>query len=158
MRVVLGDTDRLAVRTPAVGAGLPPSSVVGRGDAPRLLALGLATVDLERAADALGGLVERLPDDRLLGARAARPAEPGILLLEPATEGRLAAALARRGEGPAAVYLEVDERRLAEVAARLREQGETMTEGAGPFGRQHLVRGGPPWGPGLVLVAGPGPC
>ncbi len=146
--------DRLVATGPEPGAfplpGLPP-------EVPRLLAVGIATVDLERAAGDLGGLVERLANDELLGARAARPAEPRVLVLEPATEGRLAATLARAGEGPAAVYLEVAAQRLDEVAGRLRERGATAVAGAGPLGRQLLVRAGPPWGPHLLLVASSGP-
>ncbi len=119
---------------------------------PRLVAVGVATVDLERAAGALGGLAARLPDDELLGAAAGLTTAPRIVLLEPATEGRLAATLARAGEGPAALYLEIAAPRLAEVEERLRECGGTTTAGSGPHGPQHLVRGGPPWGPHLLLV------
>ena len=82
----------------------------------QLEAVGWATVDAERARDELamvaGGdatwhSVER---ESLLGASAWRcqpPPEDGValLLLEPDTEGRLAAFLARFGEGVAAVYL-----------------------------------------------------
>lgn len=125
---------------------------VDLSDAPRLLALGVATVDAERAAESLGGLVAWLPDDQLLGARAARPAEPGMILLEPAIEGRLAATLARASEGPAAFYVEVSTRRLGPVTALLRERGAPTVAGAGPLGPQLLVRAGPSWGPHLVLV------
>jgi hypothetical protein len=120
-----------------------------------LVAVGVATVDLERAARSFGGLVEWLPDDALLGASAARPTEPRVVLLEPATEGRLAATLARAGEGPAAVYLEVAASRLGEAVERLREAGTRTAAGAGPWGPQLLVRAGPPWGPHLVLVGRP---
>ena len=83
----------------------------------RLAGLGWATVELDRAADELGMWLGEAPDpgapdaaDPLLGARArVRDAGglPGdaVLLLEPSTEGRLAASLARDGEGPAALYL-----------------------------------------------------
>jgi hypothetical protein len=124
-------------------------------DAPRLLALGVATVDVERAAGSFGGLVEWLPDDVLLGARVARSAEPRVVLLEPATEGRLAATLARAGEGPAALYLEVASQQLGMAIARLGARGATTVAGAGPLGSQLLVRAGPPWGPHLVLVGRP---
>jgi len=46
----------------------------------------------------------------LLGARSWRIGDGpvALLLLEPRTEGRLAAALARRGEGVAAIYLAIE--------------------------------------------------
>ncbi|MET0771586.1 MAG: hypothetical protein ABWZ82_00755 [Candidatus Limnocylindrales bacterium] len=78
---------------------------------PRLVAVGWATVDLERTLDDLGiadgGLIV---DEPLLGARASRIDLGGtaVLVLEPTTEGRLAAALARRGEGICALYLSPD--------------------------------------------------
>lgn len=125
-------------------------------DGPRLLAVGFATVDLERAAAALGGLVELLPDDELLGARAARVGDPRAVVLEPSREGRLAAALARAGEGPAALYLGLASAPLAAAVARLRARGATVVAGHGPLGPQRLVRSIPPSAPHLVLVAVPG--
>lgn len=75
----------------------------------RIAALGIATVDAERwcaehdlPAPAPG------PDEPALGARSAHIGRGAIptVLLEPSTEGLLAAALARHGEGPVCVYLE----------------------------------------------------
>lgn len=112
-----------------------------------------ATVELERAAADLGLVLERAADDPLLGAAVAlaRPSdEPWIALLEPSTEGRLAAWLARNGEGPAGAYLAV-----AAGLDGLRRQphGRVLTEVAdGPFGPSVLVLGGPVGGAQLVLV------
>src|SRR5215212_5081849 len=77
--------------------------------------VGWATVELDRAereiaaaVDAQNRTVSDLPDDALLGA-TGRLLELGdgreLVLLEPSTEGPLAAALARHGEGPLALYL-----------------------------------------------------
>ncbi|MGZ6297565.1 MAG: hypothetical protein ACXWPV_10640 [Candidatus Limnocylindrales bacterium] len=74
-----------------------------------VIALGIVTVDHERAAADLPALVFRpAPDDELLGARvlaAPLPSGRRLLLLEPAREGRLTAFLARHGEGLAALYV-----------------------------------------------------
>ena len=72
------------------------------------MAIGWATVDMERTLGGLDGTNARVTDDDLLlGARAWRvDAGPvALILLEPNTEGRLAAALARNGEGIVALYL-----------------------------------------------------
>lgn len=74
-----------------------------------VLGLGVATVDLERAAAELPRLAfQPAPDDELLGARvlaAPLPSGRTLLLLEPSREGRLTAFLARHGEGLAALYV-----------------------------------------------------
>jgi hypothetical protein len=121
---------------------------------------GWATVELDRAerdvAQALSALgrvrAERRPDDALLGA-SCRLLRFGsgrdILLLEPSTEGRLAASLVRFGEGSVALYL------LAAPDAPERARGagfEVSRRAAGPLGAELLVVGGPPWGPHLLLV------
>ena len=122
-----------------------------RGGA-RLLAVAVAAVDLERAAAALGGTGRDLPDDRLLGARVATTGAAGILVAEPRTEGRLGAALARHGEGPAALYVAIPPRAMGELLARLIGLGERSRDGDGPFGPQVLARTRPAWGPFLLLV------
>jgi hypothetical protein len=110
--------------------------------------IGWATVDEERARGELDGLLAAdqaapalaswvaLERDGDLGARRwirAAPAGalgvPALVLLEPDTEGRLAASLARFGEGVAAVYL-----------------------GAAPPGRSHLVSAAGRWGPYAIVV------
>lgn len=113
-----------------------------------LAGIGWATVEAERAFVELDSLftsaeagaswapVER---DQVLGARvwqreaAGSPAAPWLVLLEPDTEGRIAAALARFGEGVAVMYL-----------------------GTGTLRPGRLVRGGPAWGPHLVILGATG--
>lgn len=123
---------------------------------------GWATVELDRgerefaAALTATGLVdpgvEAAPDDEALGAscRLLRDASGRVtVLLEPNTEGLLAAALARHGEGSVVRYLVAD----VDASARVRAAGfRSATEHAGPLGPQRLVLGGPRWGPFLVLV------
>jgi hypothetical protein len=93
------------------------------------------------------------PLDELLGARCRiLDLEGGgtIVLLEPATEGLLAAALARHGEGPLAEYLVAD----PGAADRLRRAGYALTRpAAGPLGGQRRVRLGRRDGPFILLVA-----
>jgi hypothetical protein len=81
----------------------------------RIVAIGWATVELERAERELGralgvGAWTAAPRDGLLGAQAAvfRSVEsqpPDVVALEPDTEGRVAGSLARHGEGVAAIYV-----------------------------------------------------
>lgn len=118
---------------------------------------GWATVEIERAVLAVAGASgeTNAADDPLLGARCRRVSlEDGgeIVLLEPITEGRLAASLARYGEGLAARYL------VAEPGAfdRLRLAGWMLSaETDGPFGPERLVLEGPRWGPHLLVVDSP---
>jgi hypothetical protein len=130
----------------------------------RLAALGWATVELDRAADELGMWLGDAPDpdapdaaDPLLGARARVRGAGGlpgevVLLLEPFTEGRLAASLARDGEGPAALYLRPSAG-LRAWAADARARGVTLSaRRLGPLGGAALVAGGPAAGPHLVFV------
>jgi hypothetical protein len=115
-------------------------------DGPRLLAVGWATVDIERTVRELGGHdgahARPVGDEPLLGATAWRLDAGGvaILILEPTTEGRLAAALARRGEGICALYLATD----GDVGGAFR-----MTT-LGLPGR--LLPHDHPWGPFVVEV------
>jgi hypothetical protein len=92
--------------------------IAGRG---RAFAVGWATVDLDRAVVELAADLDVPPaaflpaaDSEALGARSR--VAPGVLsgggtlaILEPATEGRLAAILARSGEGPRVVWIEPDD-------------------------------------------------
>jgi hypothetical protein len=114
-----------------------------------LAARGWATVDLERAERDLGPLLADdagfvdAPRSTLLGARCrtgrARPDDPAgaawIVVLEPDTEGRLAAFLARHGEGWAVRWFEA-------------------TPGSATGDRAGLGTPGPL---GLERLAGPGP-
>jgi hypothetical protein len=109
---------RAAAEAIAGGASRTDTSLRGA----RVTAILWATVELERAERELGvALSEPLRSepaarDPDLGAtvRSSRPfgplPEPSLLLVEPDTEGRLAALLARHGEGVLAVDVAVDGR------------------------------------------------
>ena len=126
--------------------------------------LGWATLELDRAADEIArtigaghnAVVRPGPDDELLGARTRLlECEPGvrIVLLEPKTEGRIAASLVRFGEGVVAEYVIVEDE-LERVASRVGKAGLGLsTEADGPFGRQRLVAPGRAWGAHLILAA-----
>lgn len=123
---------------------------------PGTIAVGWATVELERATRELAGLLvpgaafADGPASVILGARTRVSGmrlqdgrEIRLVLLEPDTEGRLAATLARHGEGWVATWSFVpsgwDGPRVS--AAR-----------PGPFGRERIVLGGPISGPHHLLV------
>jgi hypothetical protein len=161
----------------------------------RLLGLGWATIELDRAAVELGRLLpgelvgdgtarreapgptwQDAPRDTILGASARRSAWPGapgsIVLLEPDTEGRLAATLARFGEGLAALYLDLDEHATEAIDATVGRAGPASSattaavataavaeassllsaRATGPFGQQRLVLGARRWGPHVLIV------
>ncbi len=122
------------------------------------LAVGWATVELDRAARELSHLLapgagfSPAAASVILGARcrSGRAAEAGlwIALLEPDTEGRLAGTLARSGEGWAANWV----RAGAAATQRL------SAERPGPFGPERLVLDGPATRPHrLVVEAVPSP-
>jgi len=116
---------RLAAVTGGEALGLP------------VVALGWATVDTERALAELGehGPFEAAPDEAILGARCAvgsRDAALRLAILEPNTEGRLAATLARHAEGPAVLWL----------AGAPPPDLRVSAPADGPFGRERLVLGG----------------
>ena len=131
------------------------------------VAFGWATVELERAVFELGAAL-RIPvdqfvaaaDDELLGARcrvanASLSGGRSLVVLEPRTEGRLAATLARVGEGPAAIWLVIADASASVVPVRLAGPS-TSTERAGPFGLERLLLGGPTHGPHRLLLDPPG--
>jgi 2-polyprenyl-6-methoxyphenol hydroxylase-like FAD-dependent oxidoreductase len=128
------------------------------GVEPQVLAVIWATVDVERALAGIGLPGAELPDDQLLGAlvRLVRPSDGDpIALLEPRTEGRIAATLARSGEGPVGRYVVAAEG-LVSVVRRAAASGVALSdEEDGPFGRSRLVLAGPSSGPHLVLVDRP---
>jgi hypothetical protein len=123
------------------------------GLAPResVVAVGLATVDLDRAAATFGEWpFWPAPGDALLGARGrATTLASGrtLLLLQPSTEGRLAAFLARHGEGLAALYLA---RPAAILGARATTLGYPASTALGRPG--HLVAGARVGDPVIILV------
>lgn len=134
-----------------------------------LVAVGWATVDLDRAEAELKtwlGAPRPDPDEDgtepHLGARTRVRAAPGLpgdalVLSEPTTEGRLAAALARDGEGPYALYLRPRERLDDWLRAARARQVTVSAALGGPFGPSVLAPGRQAAGPHVVLVAGRGP-
>ena len=120
--------------------------------------IGWATVELDRATRELAGVgpFATAPRDVALGAAARRSAtkrerSPAIVLLEPDTEGLLAAALARFGEGVLAVYLGPLDRADIDDTPRL---GPPRP---GPLGPARFVIGRPAWGPHALVLAGVAP-
>ena len=122
-----------------------------------VLGVGWATVDAERAATELARRWPRSAPfeagtrESLLGAAClvGRPvAHDGrpvrLVVLEPVREGRLAASLARHGEGPAALWLA--------GGPGTPDGGPVSRRAGGPFGPERLVLGGPAGGPHLLVV------
>jgi len=110
-----------------------------------LVGVGWATVDTDRTladlGDGTGLSFEPEADEPALGARArvAWSGRVAIVVLEPSTEGRLAAALARRGEGIVCLY-------VAGAAAT----GSGRRTALGRPGR--ILPHDRPWGPFVLLV------
>jgi hypothetical protein len=75
----------------------------------------------------------------------------GSSFLEPATEARLAATLARHDEGPAAVWLAVTDVPAALDALRLARVGIDV-ERPGPVGPERFLFGGPVHGPHRLVL------
>ena len=135
----------------------------------RLVGIGWATVELDRAEDELGmwlgdgagepggvGVPPEASDPHLGAFSRVRSAGglPGdsFVLLEPRTEGRLAASLARDSEGPCALYLRPAVG-LGAWSAAARERGVRLSaRRAGPLGMEVLLVGGPIAGPHLLVV------
>lgn len=128
-----------------------------------LAGIGWATVEGERAIRELDELLgteawgrwQPAARDELLGASAWIRAAPGnpstmLLVLEPDTEGRIAASLARWGEGVLAVYVRPPAADDLEPSAR-----PGAAAGSGPLGPGRLVAGGPAWGPHVIVLDGP---
>jgi hypothetical protein len=144
-RTALEQWDRLVAGGQEILARATPENPALEGAT--LVAIGWATIEIERAERELdaaigeGGSWADASRDVLLGARAAvyravAAKRPRLVVLEADTEGRLAASLARRGEGVAAVYVTV--RRGAVLAA-----GAFGIPAGGPLGRgRRVARGG----------------
>ena len=136
-----------------------------------IVGIGWATVELERAAEDLDGAFNRAgmpqpawtpaPRDDLLGATAWVSREwwptwgaddpPAIVLLEPDTEGRLAATLAKFAEGVGAIYVapRPDHPPGRIDAARL---GRSTP---GPLGSGRILLARPAWGPNVIVLDRP---
>lgn len=149
-------TARRAVDVHAAIALLAAATGAGRLNLP-VVAMGWASVDAERTAGELDraapgfGPFDPAADETLLGARClvGRHGDVRLAILEPVTEGRLAATLARHDEGPAALWLTGPADQLDDTEVRL------TTPAAGPFGAERLVLGGPIGGPHLLVVERP---
>lgn len=130
--------------------------------ASELAAIGWSTVDHERAvAERAAVRYVFAGIDSLLGAGgwlSTGAASPAALLLEPSREGPIAAALARNGEAPAALYVRVRPRRWEGLPAELGRRGAGLR---GPvssaLGDAYLVRPDRPWGPFVLFVRVPSP-
>jgi hypothetical protein len=154
-----GPVDRLITdEEPAVEPPGRASDEVMSGTtaAAELVAVGWATVELERAIGDDPGAFESAPDDPHLGAFARRSTRGDrLVLLEPNTEGPLVATLARWGEGPAALYLSVPGDGPAvgpggPGAGAVAPAFSAVRDG--PFGPSALLLGGPIAGPHVILV------
>ncbi len=134
------------------------AAVVESPDDLEVLAEIHGTVELERAIRELDAVVGEgdLAEDVLLGARIAILRDRAIVLAEPATEGRLAASLARLGEGSVGRYVAVIARGEAPFAAvrrRAADSGLALSRPEeGPFGPEILVVTRPIGSPSLLLV------
>lgn len=120
-----------------------------------IVAVGWATVESDRAAREFAPLL--LPGTAFTGATPSEHlgawcrigrVRPGaaeadiVILLEPFTEGRLTATLARHDEGWRATWVAADE--SAEPALSV--------ERPGPLGLERIVLGGPVSGPHRLVV------
>jgi len=131
------------------------------------VAIGWATVELDRAVAELARAIGvpatafvAADDDMLLGAqcRVASSVLAGggsLVILEPATEGRLAATLARHDEGPVAIWMAVADLSGATAAARVANLALSPPR-SGPLGLERLLLGGPIDGPHRLLLGPPG--
>lgn len=158
LRVVSGSTERLDLDERPAGSD-PAGVSVGR-----LLAVGIGTVDADRAADRIirrpadpagtSHETTAVPiDDPWLGGRGVAVDAGGglrLIVLEPTTEGLLAAFLARSGEGAVAAWV---------VTARAEAHGMVGRSTSRPtaLGPVVVVRSGGRWGPYLLGLEGIGP-
>ena len=97
------------------------------------------TVDVDRTVADLGLAAEPVANDDVLGGQGVIVRPPDgvpVVILEPSTEGPLAASLARHGEGDAGTY-------AAPPGGLDEATGAGLTlarEAQGPFGHEALVR------------------
>jgi hypothetical protein len=168
-RLVFEPVDQGADYFAAIDDGGEPGREVALAPPPfRLAGVGWATVDLDRAEAELDPWLESAPDGREvsrtagdgtephLGARTRVHRSPGLpgealVLAEPVTEGRLAASLARDGEGPCTLYLEPAAGLEAWLVAAASRGLSVSPIRPGPLGLSVLLAG-IPTGPHLVVV------
>ena len=136
--------DRLVLGTLSPAPDADPAAAL-RG-APVLLGVGWATVDADRALPAIAaavgvepGAFRSVSGDESLGAAAhvGRIGSLAVVVLEPSTEGRVAAALARVGEGPCAIYVSTSSPAATQP---------------GPLGPAIVTMADRRWGPFVVAV------
>ncbi len=149
---------------PIEGGGPVPLPVSGSPLA--LVGVAWSTVELDRAEAELDPWLLApdgargdgdAPEDPHLGASARRrrtAALPGgtLVLAEPSTEGRLAASLARDGEGPCALFLAPSAGLAAWVADARRRGVQVSARRPGPMGSAVLLPGRSVAGPHLLIV------
>jgi hypothetical protein len=125
-----------------------PTRPMHPGGLADLVGVGWATVELDRAVPEFAPVQfgAAMPDGSL-GARArvGRVGAGSLVLLEPSTEGRLAAALARFGEGVTAIYVAAAAGGFEQLAARLRGPGS----GPGSLRVRSVGRSSPGLRPGV---------
>jgi len=136
----------------------------------RLVAVGWATVETDRAVDELADALGIAPTSfhaalpsAALGASCLvldvpLPGDVALAVLEPATEGRIAAGLARWDEGPlVAWYAAAEPESEPDGVDVATVPGVSAASGrVGPFGPERLVGRDPLTGPHRLLVDGPG--
>jgi hypothetical protein len=135
--------------------GLEPAEATVAGSGAVELAVIWATVDLDRTLRDLGTDSRPAAHDALLGARVAIVSSTTdgsrLAVAEPTAEGRLAAGLARNGEGAAGRYVAVADD-LERARARAEASGMAVSRSRnGPFGPSLLVLSRPVAGPHLIL-------
>ena len=170
-RLVFEPVDHADVEPEAIGDGEAGGAArVLASPALRLAGVGWATVELDRAEAELEPWLDPVTVARdatheapepHLGARTRVRRSPGLpgevlVLAEPVAEGRLAASLARDGEGPCAMYLEPAEGLQAWRAAAATRGIVTSKVRPGPLGASVLLAGSAS-GPHLIIVDRPRP-
>ncbi len=161
LAIVRGPEERLEL---AGGTDPPAASPVGFVNG--LRAIGIATVDVERLVSELrsgvaGGQPEEVMAlDPWVGGRGVvvdAPSGMRLVVLEPTTEGRLAAVLARRGEAPFAAWIDLVAgagRASSGPADHGGASGAAPTERPTALGPTVLLRAAGRWGPFLLGLPG----
>ena len=144
--------------------GGAPDPVVHGPPPLRLAGIGWSTVELDRAEIELEAWLAGPPPDPdddghepHLGARARVRVTSGLpgdalVLLEPVTEGRVAASLARDGEGPCAIYVWPPGGLDAWLEGARDRRVTASAVHPGPFGRSVLLPPATMAGPFVIVV------